>query len=154
MPTVGGVAVFVAFVVAVAQFPLLNGAARTASTHFFSHVVALIVASFAVMAVGVLDDVRGVRPRTKLAVQAVAAVGLYLYGFRVERLANPFGSAIDLGYWALPVTVVWLVGMSNAFDLIDGMMDWLPAWRSWRRSAWWPRRRSTAASRRRWWPRR
>jgi UDP-GlcNAc:undecaprenyl-phosphate GlcNAc-1-phosphate transferase len=121
VPTVGGVAVFAAFVVAVAQLPLLRPSNGVASGEFLSHVVALVVAGLAMVMLGVVDDLRGVKPRTKLAVQVAAAVGLYAFHFRIERLSNPFGSPIQLDYWALPVTVLWLVGMSNAFNLIDGM---------------------------------
>lgn len=121
VPAVGGVAVFAAFVVALAQLPLVGEPAHWSGVGFFAMAVPLIVASLAVMLVGVVDDVRGARPRTKLAVQMAAAVFLFASGFRVERLSNPFGAAFELGYWALPVTVLWLVGMSNAFNLIDGM---------------------------------
>ncbi|NIN91565.1 MAG: undecaprenyl/decaprenyl-phosphate alpha-N-acetylglucosaminyl 1-phosphate transferase, partial [Candidatus Aenigmarchaeota archaeon] len=50
-----------------------------------------------------------------------AAIILFLFGFEIQRISNPFGSAIHLGWLSLPVTVFWLVGLSNAFNLIDGI---------------------------------
>jgi UDP-GlcNAc:undecaprenyl-phosphate GlcNAc-1-phosphate transferase len=74
------------------------------------------------MLVGLADDLVGVRPLVKLAVQAAAAADLYANGFQVRALSNPFdGSTVSLGMWALPVTLLWFVGMSNAFNLIDGL---------------------------------
>ena len=81
----------------------------------------LALAVWCVGAIGLLDDARGVGPLAKLAVQIGAAVYLYFNGFQVHGVSNPFGGAIELGPLALPLTVLWLVGMSNAFNLIDGL---------------------------------
>jgi len=55
-------------------------------------------------------------------VQAAAAGLLYAAGFRIELVSNPFTHAsMGLGLLALPITVLWLVAISNAFNLIDGL---------------------------------
>jgi UDP-GlcNAc:undecaprenyl-phosphate GlcNAc-1-phosphate transferase len=118
VPTVGGVAVYAAFLVALAVVPWMEGPLGEAAGGSW---VALGLAGFAVMAVGLADDIRSVRPQVKLLVQTAAALFLFWNGFRVRGLSNPFGGSFDLGAWALPVTVLWLVGMSNAFNLIDGL---------------------------------
>jgi UDP-GlcNAc:undecaprenyl-phosphate GlcNAc-1-phosphate transferase len=75
-----------------------------------------------VLAVGVWDDIRGVPPVAKLVVQTGAAAYLFLHGYRIDNLSNPFGGAtVSLGVLALPLTLLWFVGMSNAFNLIDGL---------------------------------
>ena len=61
------------------------------------------------------------RPSPKLAVQTGAALFLYVQGFQIQAVSSPLGGSIELGVLALPVTVLWLVGMSNAFNLIDGL---------------------------------
>jgi UDP-GlcNAc:undecaprenyl-phosphate/decaprenyl-phosphate GlcNAc-1-phosphate transferase len=54
-------------------------------------------------------------------VQLVLALGLYVLGFRIELIANPFGPAVPLGLLSLPFTVLWVVGVINALNLIDGL---------------------------------
>jgi UDP-GlcNAc:undecaprenyl-phosphate GlcNAc-1-phosphate transferase len=84
--------------------------------------VALLAACLVVFLLGVYDDLRAARPWQKLAIQAMAAGLLFTVGFRVEILSNPFThTPVALGWLALPLTVVWLVAISNAFNLIDGL---------------------------------
>lgn len=120
IPTVGGIAVVVGFVVTLAMLPSLAAVAGEKAT-VLGLWVPLALASVAVSAVGIADDLRGVSPLAKLAVQTGAAVFLFYSGFRVEGVSNPLGGTIQLGALALPLTVLWLVGMSNAFNLIDGL---------------------------------
>jgi UDP-GlcNAc:undecaprenyl-phosphate GlcNAc-1-phosphate transferase len=122
VPRLGGVAVFIAFAITLV---LLIAAQRlgwlvaSASAAAYLH---LLVACSLVVAVGVADDIRGVSPMGKVAVQAVAALYLYFNGYRVTALSNPLtGEFVDLAWAGLPVTVLWFVAMSNAFNLIDGL---------------------------------
>ena len=114
VPRAGGLAVYLAFVLAVAAYGAWTGAG--ADGH-----VALVAAAGAVLLVGLLDDARGATATTKLSVQTAAAAFLYAQGYRIETLTNPFGDAFSLGSLSFPITVLWLVGMSNAFNLIDGL---------------------------------
>ena len=83
--------------------------------------VGLTWAAVPVLALGVLDDLRGVGPWVKLAVQACAALTLTVFGYGVPLLSNPFGEPIVTGAWSLPLTVVWVVVLTNAVNLIDGL---------------------------------
>ena len=121
VPAVGGVAVFVGFAVAVALLQLLERYVGADLTSFRELWVPLVLTGLCVSLIGLVDDARGVPPVAKLSVQAGAATYLYVNGFHISQFSNPFGSAIDLGMLAFPVTLLWLVGMSNAFNLIDGM---------------------------------
>jgi UDP-GlcNAc:undecaprenyl-phosphate GlcNAc-1-phosphate transferase len=67
-----------------------------------------------------IDDVRGMRPVIKLALQVTAAVVAWLLGLRIDVLYLAGGS-VDLGLLSLPVTVIWIVGVINAINLIDGL---------------------------------
>ncbi len=121
VPAVGGLAVFTGFAVAAALLQFLERYLGTDLTAFHALWEPLVVAALGISAVGLFDDARGVRPVAKLAVQAAAAVYLFLAGFQITGISNPLGGSIDLGAAALPITVLWLVGMSNAFNLIDGL---------------------------------
>jgi UDP-GlcNAc:undecaprenyl-phosphate GlcNAc-1-phosphate transferase len=122
IPKIGGLAVFLSFVASLALMLFAVPEALGASAFVSEEYLHLVVAAGAVMLVGLADDLVGVRPLAKLAVQAAAAGDLCLHGFRIHALSNPIdGSTVSLGLWALPVTVLWFVGMSNAFNLIDGL---------------------------------
>src|SRR5437899_4112864 len=81
----------------------------------------LIVACAAVMLIGLADDIRGVAPISKLLVQAAAGLYLFANGYQISAVTNPFGEPVALGPLSLPLTLLWFVGMSNAFNLIDGL---------------------------------
>ena len=75
----------------------------------------------AIAALGLYDDLQGAGARLKFSVQFAVAIALYLLGFRVELIANPFGAALPLGALSLPFTLLWIVGVINAMNLIDGL---------------------------------
>jgi UDP-GlcNAc:undecaprenyl-phosphate GlcNAc-1-phosphate transferase len=81
----------------------------------------LTCASLPMLALGVIDDLGHVGPWVKLLVQACAALTLTVFGFGVPLLTNPFGEPIVTGLWSLPLTVVWVVALTNAINLIDGL---------------------------------
>lgn len=81
----------------------------------------LTCAALPILALGVLDDRHGVGPWAKLAVQACAALTLTVFGYGVPLLSNPFGPAFVTGFWSLPLTVLWVMLLTNAINLIDGL---------------------------------
>ena len=70
---------------------------------------------------GLYDDFRGCGARLKFAIQFGAAGALYSLGFRIEHIANPFGAPLALGLASIPFTLLWIVGVINAMNLIDGL---------------------------------
>ncbi len=81
---------------------------------------ALALATFLVLALGIVDDRFGLRGRHKLAGQAVAAVVLVVLGLRIDAWSG-FGVTVRLGLLAYPVTVFWILLVVNAYNLVDGM---------------------------------
>lgn len=81
----------------------------------------LLGGGLAIAALGLVDDVRGTGAGLKFAVQFAVALGLYQLGFRIEHIATPLGPAMNLGALALPFTLLWIVGIVNAMNLIDGL---------------------------------
>jgi len=71
--------------------------------------------------VGLWDDVRGLRAGRKLAALTLISAGMYVAGYRISGVSNPFGGAVNLGYWAAPLTLFWFLGCMNALNLIDGL---------------------------------
>lgn len=111
-PLLGGVAIFAAFII-----PTLWLLIRS----WNSELAGLVVGGLIVLAVGILDDIYDIRPIQKVLGQVAAAVVAYGFGIRIEWVTNPFGGMVYLGLWSFPVTVFWIVAMSNIVNLMDGL---------------------------------
>ncbi|MDP6208877.1 MAG: hypothetical protein QGG01_11240, partial [Roseibacillus sp.] len=66
------------------------------------------------------DDLHGIRSLVKLTAQICAALVVYGAGVRIEAISVPFFSPVMLEFLTLPVTVFWVVLVTNAINLIDG----------------------------------
>ncbi len=114
MPRLGGLAVFIAFTTAVLLTQQISG-----------HIIGLLLGGGLIILLGFVDDTRGISPRVKLAGQLVAACAVAVipfFGLRVEILTNPFSEEyFALGLLSIPVTVLWIVSVTNAVNLIDGL---------------------------------
>jgi UDP-GlcNAc:undecaprenyl-phosphate GlcNAc-1-phosphate transferase len=84
-------------------------------------VLGLFGGGLAIAGLGLYDDLRGAGARLKFTVQFAVAAALYVMGFRIELIANPFGAPLPLGLFAIPFTLLWVVGVVNAMNLIDGL---------------------------------
>lgn len=121
VPRLGGIAVVAAFFA-----PLIGLAVYTNRISGLIYADANMVAAMAcgalcVVALGVYDDLRGADAKLKLAIQSIVAAAMWFAGFRIELLGNPLGAAIQLGMLSLPLTMLWIVGVINALNLIDGL---------------------------------
>jgi UDP-GlcNAc:undecaprenyl-phosphate GlcNAc-1-phosphate transferase len=120
-PRLGGAAVFVGFFAALALLAM----ADTSAFRFFradpGKIVGLVAGGLVVVGVGAVDDVRGVGAWRKLAAQVVAALLAYHFGYRIDAISLPWLGSIELGIFAVPVTVAWFLGIINAINLIDGL---------------------------------
>lgn len=83
---------------------------------------AVILASLAMFALGCWDDLQPLGAKRKLAVQILIALAVCLAGIEIESFKIPFsGRVIPLHGWSWAVTVLWLVGITNLLNLIDGV---------------------------------
>ena len=121
IPRIGGVAIFAALPVAIFAAAAVDAALTGAIPPLPELAEALIVASAILFVVGLLDDIRGVPPVAKLSAQTIAALIVYYSGFSIDQVSLFPGHTFHLGVAALPITVLWLVGVSNAFNLVDGL---------------------------------
>jgi UDP-GlcNAc:undecaprenyl-phosphate GlcNAc-1-phosphate transferase len=120
VPRMGGPAIALGMLVGLALVSVLNAPTGATLAGTRSTIGPVLAAALVILGLGVVDDVHPLRAWRKLAVQLAAAVALYLLGVRVELLSLPFG-AVDLGpILGVPATVIWIVGITNAFNLLDG----------------------------------
>lgn len=111
----GGVAVFISlaigFLVLAIRLP-----------NFINAWYPIIIANTLMFSIGFLDDLRPMGAKVKLIGQIGCALVLYSMGVSIDILSNPFGSGgLHLGWWSLPVTLLWLIAIPNILNLIDGM---------------------------------
>lgn len=116
VPRLGGIAVWLATTAGLVA-SLASPGGVTGPDRFF---VGALLAGTLLFAAGLTDDLVNLRPSIKLLAQCAAAVVAYGFGFRIEAVTFGNGS-IDVGALALPLTLLWIVGVTNAFNLIDGL---------------------------------
>jgi UDP-GlcNAc:undecaprenyl-phosphate GlcNAc-1-phosphate transferase len=120
IPRLGGVAIATAFYLGIAAALVVARTAGSPLSLETGHLPAILVGAALIAAVGVLDDLQGMRARVKLSAQVVVALVAFGLGLSIDRLDGPWGS-LALGAWALPLTVAWIVAVINAVNLIDGL---------------------------------
>ncbi|MDQ0352774.1 UDP-GlcNAc:undecaprenyl-phosphate GlcNAc-1-phosphate transferase [Alkalibacillus filiformis] len=82
---------------------------------------AVVLGAILIILSGIADDVYSLKPLTKLLVQLTAAVIVISSGLMIETLTVPFLGSVDLGILSFIVTLLWIVGVTNALNLIDGL---------------------------------
>ena len=70
---------------------------------------------------GLVDDIYNLDAKFKLVIQLSIATIVYLLGVQIDTIFNPFGGVIHLGIFSYPITLLWIVGISNAVNFIDGV---------------------------------
>ena len=121
VPRIGGVAVFVASVLGLFAWVLVRAQGSGISAHEWNFFFGAVSGGAILFVAGLVDDVRGLRPVAKLVAQFVAAAVVYALGLRVEVLSLGNTSQLALGWLSFPLTLLWIVGVTNAFNLIDGL---------------------------------
>ena len=120
IPRLGGVAMAIAIAVAIGGATLVNPDLGSTLGLRPNRAPAILAGVGLLLAVGIVDDVRGMRALVKLAFQVAAALLAWWLGLSIDRLFFPWGT-VELGPLAVVVTVAWIVGVINAVNLIDGL---------------------------------
>lgn len=117
VPRAGGVPVLAAYLGALALLAV-SPLSPTSLIREALPVAGMILPGAAmVFFAGLADDIRGLKPWQKLAVQTIAGAAAYWAGIRIVSVAG-----FTVPHWlSLPITLIWLAGCSNAFNLIDGL---------------------------------
>lgn len=121
VPRLGGIAIFVGTAIAAGVF-LVWSAGAGMPLAYPALLPGVLIGATLVFFTGLFDDLKGVKPASKLTAQTLAAAAAVAYGFKIEAIAlSPTGGVLELGVLAVPITLLWIVGMTNAFNLIDGV---------------------------------
>ena len=119
-PDVGGIAMFIGVLVAVVAASLINDFDSLFQDS--TEIVGVVVACAIIFVLGLLDDIRDISPPAKVAGIVVAAIALVWFGVTMFQFRVPFLDVFVLSDdWVPLVTVLWLLGMTQAINLIDGL---------------------------------
>lgn len=121
VPRLGGVVIYLALLVSLAALFVPDNVVTAQFRAQLPTLLLLWGPATLVLLLGVADDIWGVNSWVKLSAQFVAALWLVLAGVSISRLSMPWGGIAVLGALSIPVTLAWLVGVTNAFNLIDGL---------------------------------
>lgn len=120
IPLLGGMPIFFSFNLTVIVAVLLNPSYLNESV--LSKWKTLLICQILILGLGVLDDILKLQPSIKFFCQIIIGLLIALFGFGIKEATNPFsGETINFGIFAVPITIVWLVGITNALNLIDGL---------------------------------
>ncbi len=82
----------------------------------------ILLGSTMMFLLGLVDDIYTLNAKFKLFIQIAIATLVYLLGVRIDSMINPFGGEIHLNYYlSYIITILWIVGISNAVNFIDGV---------------------------------
>lgn len=115
IPRLGGAPIFLATGLACVVAGCIGGLG-------WSRWLPVAICNALMFSVGFVDDLKALGAKVKLVGQLGTALILYSLGVSIDMLSNPFGDGtITLGWWSLPLTVIWLISIPNIVNLIDGM---------------------------------
>lgn len=114
IPRLGGLAIFLAFLLSVLVFAEIDRQMR-----------GILLGAVMIVVLGVMDDIMALKALPKLIVQIVAAGTAVYHGCVIQFLSNPnvFSNRtyMDLGWLSIPITIIWIVAITNAVNFIDGL---------------------------------
>lgn len=114
MPTIGGLGIFITvnigcFILFRDQFP----------TH---ELFSIFLAECIIVLTGLIDDILELNPKQKMFGIFLAALVIYfLAGIKMDEVSLPFFGTFNLGWWSFPITIFWILALTNAVNLIDGL---------------------------------
>ncbi len=114
IPRMGGLAIFLGFLLSVLVFVPIS-----------RQMQGILLGAVVIVILGIVDDIMPLPALLKLIVQIAAALIVVWHGTVIEAITNPNllsdSLHLHLGVWGVPVTVIWIVAITNAVNLIDGL---------------------------------
>ena len=110
MPRLGGLAIFLSFLVGYMFFAPLT-----------TQMISILIGSFLIILLGIIDDIKPLKATTKLWGQILVAIILVFYGKVYINELSFLGMNLDLGLWAYPLSLFITVACINSINLIDGL---------------------------------
>lgn len=117
MPRMGGIAIFLGFIVTVMLL------IPTVKAFEWKQISGLLIGGLIIFLLGFFDDIYSLNAKLKLFVQIIAALVVIYSNIRIEFVTWPFAESniLLIQKLSIPITLIWIVGVTNAVNLIDGL---------------------------------
>ena len=121
VPRIGGVPIFISMMSLVVPVLFLSNVIGDRFRDILPQVIVLLSAAAVISLVGLVDDIKGLRARFKLLAQLAAAIVICAAGIRINSVRIADWLILDFGWFSWPLTIFWIVGVTNAVNIIDGL---------------------------------
>jgi UDP-GlcNAc:undecaprenyl-phosphate GlcNAc-1-phosphate transferase len=121
IPRIGGVAIYLSSVCLIVSLLFLNNTTGQVFRSVSFQVIALLCSATGIFLIGLIDDLRGLPARVKFAIELLGAGVLCLAGVRICNIDLGGGWVISLSWLGWPITLLWIVGITNAVNMSDGL---------------------------------
>jgi UDP-GlcNAc:undecaprenyl-phosphate GlcNAc-1-phosphate transferase len=120
---IGGVAILLSMMCLTIPVLFLSNVIGDAFRDILPELIVLLCAAGFIFFVGLIDDIRtkGLRARIKFLAQTVAAIAVCAVGIRIKSVAVADWLTLNFGWFSWPLTLLWIVGITNAVNLSDGL---------------------------------
>ncbi len=111
IPLMGGLAIFYGFLISVICLCVID-----------KSTAGILLGAVIIVVTGIIDDKYDMPAKLKLLMQIIAAGVVVIFGVKMNYIENPFTSSyIVLGWYSIPITLIWIVIVTNAVNLTDGL---------------------------------
>lgn len=122
MPRIGGLAVILSAAGSILALYLMFSAFLPDLFDGSYTTLIVVICFISLFGLGFRDDLKPLSPEVKFGIQFILAAIIYFAGFKISNITNPLDTGIlNVGIFDLPITILWIVGITNAFNLIDGL---------------------------------
>lgn len=125
MPRLGGLAIIAGFVVSIIYLLIIlniENSINLAEDNLYIKLIGFFIGGGIIAVVCFIDDLKDLPALVKLIAQIIAAVVVVLCGLRIDNINIPFFDKVGLpNFFAIILTIGWIVGVTNAINLIDGL---------------------------------
>lgn len=121
MPRVGGIAIVISMFIGLMIYYFITR--KIPSIALDKKFLGFLIGGTVIFAMGLIDDIFNLKARYKFLFQLVAAIIVYAFGVRISGIKIPFiyTDIINFGWLDFPITLIWIIGITNAINLIDGL---------------------------------
>ena len=115
MPRLGGLAIYCAFIIAFFFLKIMTGFES-------DYAYTILLAATIIVITGVIDDMREISAKAKMLGQFIAAcLVVFVADIQIDFINLPFEGVLNFGWLSYPLTIIWIIGITNAVNLIDGL---------------------------------
>jgi len=119
IPLMGGFAIFFSTCLAVLAASQISPNLVEFSGE--ANIFVFFIGALLILATGVYDDIKDMRPRYKALMQMLVATLLYFFGFAINKVSIPYIGTVDFAIISYPMTLFWFMGCMNVINLLDGL---------------------------------